>query len=92
MAKGQHLTNYQRGIVRRYYEHLDTLTVQKLSEAVSELYLAAGDDKKTAKLWKSVERQLEKTAANDIEARKILTTKDVEGLARLVNSMGNPRS
>jgi hypothetical protein len=91
MAKGQHLSNYQRGIVNRYYQHLDTIAVQKLGEAVGELYLCMGDNKKSDKLWKGVEKALEKTAASDAQVGKILAARDVEGLARLVNSMGNPR-
>lgn len=91
MAKGQHLSNYQRGIVNRYYEHLDTISIQKLGDAVGELYLCAGDAKKSEKLWKGVEKALEKTAASDAQIGKILASRDVEGLARLVNSMGNPR-
>ena len=91
MAKGQHLSNYQRGIVNRYYEHLDTITIQKLGDAVGELYLSIGDVKKSEKLWKSVEKSLQKTAAADGEVRKILAARNVEGLARLVNSMGLPR-
>jgi hypothetical protein len=39
MAKGQYLTSYQQSIVKRYYANLDTLTMQKLQESVSELYL-----------------------------------------------------
>lgn len=91
MAKGQHLSSYQRGIVNRYYQHLDTIAVQKLGDAVGELYLCMGDAKKTEKLWASVEKALEKTAAADTQVRKILTARDVEGLARLVNSLGIPK-
>ena len=53
MAKGEPLSNYQRKIVDRYYEHLDTITLTKLSEAVSELYLCESE-KKSQTLWKTV--------------------------------------
>ena len=51
MAKGQYLSNYQQGIVKRYYDNQDTLVVTKLAELSSELYLC-DDAKKAATLWK----------------------------------------
>lgn len=86
MAKGQDLSRHQQKIVRRYYEHLDTLTLEKLAESVSELYLAT-DAKAAAKLWKRVETALAKTAANDARVRKVLEERDVKGLAQLVNDL-----
>lgn len=83
MAKGQHLSGYQRGIVKRYYEHQDTVSTQKLSELVSEIYLASGE-KQAEKLWKSVELALNKTPAEPARIAKILATRDVKELARVV--------
>ena len=57
MAKGQHLSAYQQKIVGRYYENIDTISLQKLSEAVGELYLCT-DEKKAARLWTTVEGAL----------------------------------
>lgn len=82
MAKRPDLTSTQRKIVSRYYEHLDTITVQKLAESVSELYLAEG--KAADKLWKRVETALAKTSAGDARVRQILTSRDVAALAKLV--------
>lgn len=86
MAKGQFLTGYQKGIVNRYYEHLDTITVTKLAEAVSELYLST-DQKKTDKLWTTVERALDKTAASDKSILAIVVKRDIKGLAELVGKL-----
>lgn len=86
MAKGQHLTRYQKGIVNRYYEHLDTITLTRLAEAASELFLC--DDKKKAdKLWASVEKALDKTAASDAQVKAILAGRDVKKLAELVGKL-----
>ena len=63
MAKGQYLNPHQQGIVNRYYEHLDSMTAQKLGELVSDLYLAEGTAK-AEKLWESAGRVLTKTPAN----------------------------
>lgn len=86
MAKGQHLSAYQKKIVNRYYEHLDTITLTKLGEASGELFLCT-DQKKADKLWKSVALALDKTAASDAKVKKIVETRDVKGLAQLVSDL-----
>lgn len=86
MARGQHLSRYQQGIVRRYYEHLDTITVTKLAEASGELFLCA-DAKKAEKLWQTVARALDKTAASDAQVKRILDARDIKALAELVGKL-----
>jgi hypothetical protein len=86
MAKGQHLSAYQKKIVNRYYEHLDTITITKLAESTSELYLCT-EPKKAEKLWQTVARALDKTAAGDKQVKRILETKDIKGLAELVGKL-----
>jgi len=87
MAKGQHLSHYQQGIVRRYYENKDTLATQKLGEVVSELYLASGDAKKTEKLWKSAKTALLNAKANAARVEKVCSDRNLEALAKLVNEL-----
>jgi hypothetical protein len=82
MAKRPDLSSTQRKIVSRYYDNLDTITVQKLAEAVSELYLAEG--KAVDRLWKKVETALAKSGAGDATIRGILEKRDITALARLV--------
>lgn len=47
-------TRHQKKIVDRYYDNRDNIMVTKLSELVSELYLAE-TDKKRDQLWKRAE-------------------------------------
>ena len=47
-------TRHQKKIVDRYYDNRDNIMVTKLSELVSELYLAETDKKKD-QLWKRAE-------------------------------------
>ena len=89
MAKGQHLSRHQQGIVKRYYAHLDTLSLQKLGELVSELYLA--DAKKAGKLWESARTALAKCGGDQKRIEAILASKDVAGLAALVNELSATR-
>jgi hypothetical protein len=86
MAKGQHLSAYQKRIVNRYYQHLDTISVNKVAEAATELYLCT-DPKKADKLWVSVEKALDKTAASDAAVQRILKTRDIKALAELVGKL-----
>jgi hypothetical protein len=46
-------TRNQKKIIDRYYDHRDTIMLDKLSELVGELYLA-DTDKKREKLWERV--------------------------------------
>ena len=89
MAKGQNLSRYQKGIVNRYYEHADTITLTKLQETVSDLYLATGD-KVAAKLWKTAETALAKTGADPARIAKILADRNVVALATLVGELSGP--
>lgn len=88
MAKHQHLSRYQQGIVKRYYNNLDTITIQKLQELVSELALAGGDAKLQEKLWKRVETALAKADADRARIDRVLASRDTAGLAKLVSELG----
>ena len=54
----QDFTRHQQGIIKRYYENIDGISLQKLSELVTELYLAEG--KKREKLWKTAVSAMQK--------------------------------
>jgi hypothetical protein len=90
MAKGQYLSSYQKGIVRRYYAHVDTIALQKLAESVSELYVC-DDPKKSAKLWASVEKALPKVLDDPAAVAKILAGRSVKDLAEIVNDLSGKR-
>ena len=87
MVHGRHYSNYQKGVIRRYYEHRDTLMRQKLGEIVSDLYLAAGEAKKADRLWKRALEALLKAGAHPVQARRIVEAKDLEALARLTGEL-----
>jgi hypothetical protein len=85
MANPDH-SSYQRGIINRYYEHLDTIALQKLSEIVSDLYLAEGS--RSTKLWTSARAALMKlTAPDDPRVANVLSTRSVTALAKLVSDL-----
>jgi len=85
MATPDH-SAYQRGIINRYYEHIDTIALQKLGEVVSDLYLAEGS--KATKLWTSARASLMKlTAPDDPRVANVLSTRSVTALAKLLNDL-----
>lgn len=45
-------TPYQDKIIKRYYNNMDALMTQKISELVSDLYLTEG--KKRSQVWKRI--------------------------------------
>lgn len=92
MSKGQYLSGHQKGIVKRYYAHLDTLTLSKLQEAVSDLYLlpkGPSDDPIAKRKWKGVADALAKVGCERAASAKVVADRDVEGLARLVAKLAS---
>lgn len=82
----QELSSYQRKIVDRYYSNIDTISLTKLQESVSELYLAE-TDKKKEKLWKTVETALAKFPEVSARAAAVMKSRDVKALAELVEKL-----
>lgn len=85
MAKRPDLSSSQRKIVNRYYENLDTITLNKLQELVSELYLAEGKAKD--RIWKRIETALAKSPAKAAAVGRVMASRDVEAFARLVQEL-----
>ena len=86
MAKHQWLTPHQKGIVRRYYDNKEDVAHQKLSETVSELYVCT-DDKKAARLWKSVQTALVNCGVHAARAERMAAARDLEKLAQIVSEI-----
>ena len=78
-------TKHQQGIIKRYYENIDQITWQKLSDLVGDLYLAEG--KKRDKLWASAAKHMEKLEVPKDRIANILEKKDPALLANLVKEL-----
>lgn len=78
-------TKHQQGIIKRYYQNLDRITWQKLSELVGDLYLAEG--KKRDKLWQAAATHMEKLEVPKDRIDHILEKKDPGLLANLVKEL-----
>ena len=76
---------YQQKIIKRYYQNIDRIAWQRLSELVADLYLAEG--KKRDKLWESAAAFMKKLEVPQSRIDHILAKKDPEMLARLVKEL-----
>jgi hypothetical protein len=81
----ENYTRHQQGIIKRYYENIDKVAWQRLSELVADLYLA--DGKKRDKLWLSAASFMEKLKVPQVRIDAIVQKKDVEALAKLVKEL-----
>ena len=78
-------TRHQQKIIKRYYENIDQIALQRLAELVADLYLAEG--KKKDKLWQSAAAFMEKANVPRQRIDHILSKKEPEMLARLVKEL-----
>ena len=86
MAKGDHLSPYQKGVVRRYYENKEAIMHQKVAEIVSELYVCE-NPQKVVRLWKSAHTALLNLGAPKARLERLVANRDLEDLARLANEL-----
>lgn len=76
-------TPYQKGIIKRFYEHRDTLALQKLAEIVSNLYLETSEAKRK-RAWKSAHTQMLAAGVHKHQAQSIIDDEDLGALAKLI--------
>jgi hypothetical protein len=80
MAKNER-SAYQKEVISRYYENLDTIMLGKLGEMVTDLYLADTPAKKQ-RLWQRVHKAMEKLKVPPAIIDHIMQKRDVEILAK----------
>jgi hypothetical protein len=84
------LSRHQEKIVKRYYEHHDTIQAQKLGELVSELWLAESDAARK-KLWTKARTALDRLDADPKRVAAVCDAQDVEGLTKLIKQIESAR-
>jgi len=80
MAKNEY-SKYQKEVISGYYDNLDTIMLQKLSELVTELYLADTQAKQD-RLWQRAYKAMVKLKVPPAIIEHIMGKKDVEILAK----------
>ena len=83
MAK-QEYSAYQKSIITNYYNNRDDIALGKLSELVSELFLADTDAKRD-RLWERAHKAMVNLKIPPAIISHIMTKKDVKILAKNLN-------
>ncbi len=78
---------YQQKIIKRYYNNFDAIQAQRLSELVTELFLAEG--KKRDRLWKQVGESLTKLKFSDARVAHLLEKRDPALLTGVLKELEN---
>ena len=78
-------TKHQQRIIKNYYENREAISLQRLSELVTELYLAEG--KKRAQQWGYIVTALEKLEIPTSRIEHLKKQDDPSLLAKLVEEL-----
>lgn len=78
-------SSHQQKIIKRYYNNLDTIQLQKLAETVTDLYLAEG--KKVERLWKTAVAAMVKLEVPQQRIDILVKSQNLEQLAKLVKEL-----
>jgi hypothetical protein len=78
-------SKYQEKIIKNYYQNQDAILLQRLSEQVTELYLAEG--KARAKQWQKIRGVLEKLKVPASRIEHLVTSDNPSLLAKLVEEL-----
>ena len=76
---------HQHKIIKRYYRNYSAIQAQRLSELVTELYLAEG--KKQDRLWKQVSESLTKLEFPQSRIEHLLQKRDPSLLAGILQEL-----
>jgi hypothetical protein len=80
----QEYSDYQKGVINNYYCNRDAISLARISELVSELYLADSDAKR-ARLWQRAHKAMLKLKVPAVIINHIMAKKDVQILAKNLN-------
>jgi hypothetical protein len=78
-------TPYQQKIIKRYYNNLDTIQLQRLADLVGELYLTEG--KKRARTWAAVCAAMEKLGVAPARIEHLRQQDNAALVAQLVKEL-----
>ena len=78
---GKEYSAYQRDVISRYYDNIDAITLTRLQELVSQLYLADSKSKQN-KLWERVHKAMLRLKVKPAIIEHIMSKKDVVILAK----------
>jgi hypothetical protein len=81
----QEYTKHQQKIIKNYYQNREAISLQRLQELVTELYLAEG--KKREKQWEYIVGVLKKLGLSDKRIEHLRSQDDAGQLAKVVEEI-----
>ena len=78
-------SKHQQKIIKNYYENREAISLQRLSELVTELYLAEGKGRQ--KQWKNIASALEKLKVPASRIEHLVLQDDPSLVAKLVEEL-----
>ena len=81
----QNYSAYQQKIIKRYYNNLDAIALQRLADLVGEIYLSEG--KKLERAWTSAGAAMEKLGVPKTRIEHLLGQKKPTLLAELLKEL-----
>ncbi|REJ89528.1 MAG: hypothetical protein DWQ34_19710 [Planctomycetota bacterium] len=79
-------SNYQKKVIGRYYDNRDQIDEQRLSELVTNLYLATTEKQKD-RLWKSAEETMTRLKVPPTRVEHVIARREPEILAEVVKDI-----
>ncbi len=79
-------TNYQKNIIRNYYDNRENISLQRAQEIITDLYLSEG--KKRQKHWESLANYLQKLGVKPEAIDQLVKQDDPQAAAQLVTNLG----
>ena len=78
-------SRYQQNVIQNYYRNREAISLQRLQEMVTDLYLAEG--KKRVQQWKRVATHLEKLGLKPARIEHLVKTDDPSLIAKVVEEL-----
>jgi len=78
-------SSYQQRVIKNYYENREAISLQRLQELVTELYLAEG--KKRDKHWKSIAGHLEKLGVKKEQIDHLVGQDNPQLIAKFIEKL-----
>ncbi|MBM4053430.1 MAG: hypothetical protein FJ264_01910 [Planctomycetes bacterium] len=74
-------TQYQRKVIKGFYENKDLRLIQKLGELLSDMYLIT-DEKKKESGWKRIKKMLVDLKVHPNEVEYLIKNKDLKTVSK----------
>ena len=79
-------SEYQKKVIRSYYDNSNNIKIQKLSELVSNMYIETSEKKKNQG-WKKIKKLLLDLKVTEYQTERIIAEKDLEKLSKKIATL-----